>query len=97
MDAAAFLIKRALMKVAGPEFKTLKKHQVKLEPEERALAMKRKAIWHQGPGGTPSCAIKKSIVKGKTWYWTHTHRALQSKPTLKGAVRIFHDFIKGTA
>ena len=83
----------------GPKFDVLKKHKVALTPEERALVMARKATWHHGPpdGNGPCAAVWKSIVNGKTWYVTHTHRAYNVTPTLKGTIKRFHDFIKGTA
>lgn len=74
----------------GPEFKTLKKHKVELEPEEREQAMKAGAVWHMSHHkGKPSCAIWKSVVNGKTWYTCNTHRCYQTRPTLKGAITAF--------
>ena len=82
----------------GPKFKVLQKDKVKLEPEERALVMKRKAVWHFGHHkGKASSAVFKSVVNGKTWYTTHTHRAYNVTPTLKGTINRFHKFIKSTA
>lgn len=81
----------------GPKWKTLQKGGVPLLPEERELVMKRKAIWHHGPKGEPTPAVKKSIVNGKTWYVTATHRAYNVRPTLKATIRRYHDFVKGTA
>ncbi len=80
----------------GPKFKVLRKGQVKLDPEERALVMKRKAVWHMNGGG-PTSAVFKSVVNGKTWYTTHTHRAYNVTPTLKGTINRYHAFIKSTA
>ena len=90
-----FLLDESLI-AESPEIKTLKKNQVKLEPEEREQAMKAGAVWHPGNHEDPTCAIKKAVVKGKTWYWCNTHRAGQVRPTLKGAIRAF-DFVKTTA
>lgn len=81
----------------GPKFKALKKGKVPLDPEERKLCMDRKAVWHHGPGGAETAAVWKSVIGGKTWYVTNTHRAMNVTPTLKGTIRQFHDFIKGTA
>lgn len=80
-----------------PKWKDLSKGGVPLAPEERVLVMKRKAIWHHGPKGEATPAVKKSIVNGKTWYTTATHRAFNVTPTLKGTIKRYHDFIKGTA
>lgn len=81
----------------GPTFKSLKKGQVPLKPEEREKIMKSKAVWHHGPKGEESPAVWKAIVNGKTWWATHTHRAYNVMPTMKGAIKRYHDFIKGTA
>ncbi len=84
-----------------PKFKDFKKNKVPLTPEERALVVKRKAVWnfHFGRDGkrkrTP--AVGKAVINGKTWYETHTHRAVNYAPTLKGAIARYHAFIKGTA
>lgn len=82
---------------SGPNWKVLKKGQVKLDPEERALVMKRKAVWHMNGDNKPSSAVWKSKVNGKPWYVTHTHRAFNVTPTLKGTISRFHNFIKGTS
>lgn len=86
----------------GPkDYKTFKKNQVPLTPEERALVMKRKAVWnfHFGKDGKrkKTSAVAKAIIDGKTWYETHTHRAINYAPTLKGAINRYHKFIKSTA
>lgn len=80
-----------------PSFKTLEKNKVDLKPEEREKTMSAKAIWNHGLKGQPSPAVWKSEINGKTWYVTNTHRAFQAKPTLKAAIKAYHDFIKGTA
>ena len=88
----------SLIKLAGSEFKKLQKNKVSLTPEERAEVMARKAVWHMNGGG-PSSAISKSVdpKTGKVTYYTYTHRAYNTAPTLKGAIARFHNFIKGTA
>jgi hypothetical protein len=60
--------------------------------------MKRKAVWHHGPNGEETSAVWKSKNKdGSFTYVTHTHRAFNTAPTLKGAINRFHKFIKGTS
>ena len=85
----------------GPKFKALKKGKCKLDPDERKLCMDRKAVWHfhMIKGGThvPTPAVWKSKIDGKTWYVTNTHRAYNVTSTLKGTIKQFHDFIRGTA
>jgi hypothetical protein len=89
-------IQEILNESKGPKLATLKKNQVKLSNDERSLVMKQNAVWHHGPNGEKSAAIKKSVVNGKTWFWCNTHRAYQVKPTLKGAIKAF-EFIKTTS
>jgi hypothetical protein len=73
----------------SPEFKTLKKHAVKLTPEERARVIKAGAVWHHGLGGKESPAVRKSVVNGKTWYWCATHRMGQVRKSLEAAIKAF--------
>ena len=80
----------------SPRMNTLKDNRVELEPSERKEVMRRKAVWHHGPGGKESPAVWKSVVRGKTYYVCNTHRAAAVKPTLKAAIRAF-DFIKTTS
>ena len=80
----------------SPEYKTLKNNKVPLKPGERKQVMDSKAVWHFNNGG-PSPAVWKSVVNGKTWYITNTHRAFNTRPTLKGAISRYHKFIKSTA
>lgn len=80
------------------DFKKLKKNEVPLTKEERAEVMKRKAVWHFHPSGNPTPAVWKSVDKnGKVTFITHTHRAYNTAPTLKGAISRYHNFIKSTA
>ena len=81
----------------GPAFKVLKKNEVPLADAERDEVLKAKAVWHHGPNGEPSSAVWKAEVNGKTWYATNTHRAYNVTPTLKGTIRRYHEFIKGTS
>lgn len=80
-----------------PDWKTFKKHKVPLTPEERKKVMGAKAVWHHGRGGGPSPAVSKAVINGKTWYETHTHRAINYAPTVEGAIGRYHRFVKGTA
>lgn len=69
------------------------KHKVPMTPEENKLIHERKAVWS---GNSP--AVFKAVDKdGDTAYITHTHRAMNVCPTLKGAISRFHSFIKSTA
>jgi hypothetical protein len=95
MDAGAYLVKQAIK--GCPTWKTFKKHKVKLTPEERKQVMDAKAVWHHGPNGEETPAVSKAIINGKPWYETHTHRAINVRPTLKGAISRYHKFIKDTA
>jgi len=80
------------------KFKALQKDKKPLTPEERTEVMKSKAVWHFAPSNKPSPAVWKSInKKGETTFVTHTHRAYNTAPTLKGAISRFHKFIKGTS
>ena len=78
------------------DFKTLKKYRVDLEPEEREKVLKSRAIWHHGPKGEPTAAVFKSVVRGRTYYTTNTHRAYNTTPSLDDTIDRYHDFIKGT-
>lgn len=84
------------------EFQRLQDNKIPLTDEERKECMDKKAVWnfHYGRDGKkhPTPAVwKGKDSKGKVWYITNTHRAYQKRPTLKGAISIYHSFIKGTA
>lgn len=82
---------------AGPRMNTLKKNRRSLTDEERAMVMKRGAVWHHdGDTGKPTPAVWKSVINGKTYYVCNTHRAAAIKNSLKAAIRAF-DHIKTTA
>lgn len=81
----------------GPSFKTLRDSQVRLSDNEKEIAMKAEAVWHHGPNSEATCAIWKSVVRGETWYVCNTHRAFNVRPTLKAAIKQFHEVIKLTA
>ena len=84
---------------AKSEFDKLEDNKVPLTPEERKKVIDADAVWHHGPNGKESPAVWKSKnpKTGKVTYITHTHRAYNTAPTLKGAIGRYHDFIKGTA
>jgi len=76
---------------SGPKLKTLKDHRVDLDPKERKEVVRRGAVWDEGKPG-----VWKSVVNGKTWYVSNTHRAYRVKPTLRGAIQAF-SYVKTTA
>jgi hypothetical protein len=84
---------------AKSEFEKLEDNKVPLTAEERKKVMDADAVWHHGPNGKESPAVWKSKnpKTGKITYVTHTHRAYNTAPTLKGAIGKYHSFIKGTA
>jgi hypothetical protein len=73
-------------------FKKLKDHKVDLTKEERAAVKEKGAEWSDNHS-----AVFKSVIGGKSYYITHTHRAYNCCPTIAGACERFHSFIKGTA
>lgn len=87
------------------KFEKLKKNKVSLTPEEHAEVMKKKAVWHNYFGTVKNRKTKtvsaiwksKDPETGEITYVTNTHRAYATRPTLKGAISIYHSFIKGTA
>lgn len=87
---------QTFLKFAKPDLKTLKKNKTVLTDEERQKAMDAGATWHHAPDQKPSCGIWKGVVKGKTWFACHTHRAYAVRPTLAGAIKAF-EFIKTTS
>ena len=85
-------------KKAKSPFEVLKENKIPLTEEERQECLDSKATWNFAPTGKPCPAVwKGKDSKGKLWYVTNTHRAWQKAPSLKGAIRKYHDFIKGTA
>lgn len=80
------------------EFERLKQNKKPLTDEERAECIKKEAVWHNGPNKEVTPAVWKSVNKNNdTTYVTNTHRAYNTASTLKGAIKRYHDFIKGTA
>ena len=74
----------------------MSKDRAKLTGEERSEVLARKAVWHMGNEGKASPAVWKSVIKGRTWYVTNTHRAFIVASTIKGAINRYHKFIKST-
>lgn len=64
----------------APEIKTLKANTRSLSAEERSQA--------------GDAAIRKSVVNGKTWYWSATHRCYQARPTLKAAITAYWKIVE---
>ncbi len=84
--------------IEASEFENLKKNKVPLSDEERKECLKSKAIWHHGKNGEATPAVWKSVDKNnKSTYITNTHRAWNKASSLTGAIKRYHDFIKGTA
>jgi len=75
----------------GPNMDTLKENKVSLTDEEIKEIKDKGAVWENGDLG-----VWKSNVDGKDWFVSHTHRAFQCKPTLKGGIKAF-DFIETTS
>ena len=88
------VVTRTEIQESGPHFDTLEKSKVKLTDSEREQTIKAKAIWHHGPAGKPSPAIKKAVIRGRTYYYCNTHRCYQSAPTIAGAIKKFFDVVE---
>lgn len=88
------LIKRVTQKLArrGYTYDKLAENKKPLSEEERSKVHNLKAEWSDGRS-----AIFKSVIKGKNYYVTYTHRAFQYSPKLETACKMFHEFIKDTA
>jgi hypothetical protein len=90
-------IEKLLLEARKSHFKVLKDNKVPLTKEERDEVMRAGAVWHPSNHDKPVCAIWKSRrPNGSFVYGCNTHRAMQVKPTLKGAINAFK-FIKTTA
>lgn len=92
----AHMLVEALLE-ESPAIKTLKDHQKPLSDAERSQVMKARAVWHFGDDGGPSPAVKKSVVRGRTYFWSTTHRCYHAASTLKQAIRDFHKIVEPSA
>lgn len=98
MSFKTFLTEWTIIAEDSSEFEKLQKNKKPLSAEEHSECMKAKATWHHGSKGQAAPAVWKSVGRdGKKTYITHTHRAYNKASTLKGAIKRYHDFIKGTA
>ena len=90
MTFSQFLIEKSA-------FQKLQDNKIPLDPEERKLCMDRKCVWNFHHSGPTPAVWKSKDKKGKVTYITNTHRAYNTATTVKGAIKRYHDFIKGTA
>jgi hypothetical protein len=79
-----------------PGLDVLKKHEVKLTPEELKIVFERGAVWNMNGDPKPTSGVHKAVVGEKTWYFCYTHRAYRVKPTLVGAINEF-DWVESTS
>jgi len=90
-------IEKLLLEVKKTHFKVLRDNRVPLTKEERDEVMRSGAVWHNSFNGKKIAGVWKSKrPDGSFVYVCNTHRAMQEKPTLKGAIKAF-DFIKTTS
>ncbi len=87
-------------------YEVLEKNKIPLTDEERKEVFKKDAVWHYGFSKDPntgrrvkkvSAVWKSKDKEGNIVYITNTHRAFATASTLKGAIKKYHDNIKGTA
>lgn len=87
-------------------YEVLEKNKIPLTDEERKEVFKKDAVWHYGFSKDPntgrrvkkvSAVWKSKDKEGNIVYITNTHRAFATASTLKGAIKEYHDNIKGTA
>jgi hypothetical protein len=95
-DSAQDLFKKlgtqVMLSESAPDLKELKKHRQILDDEEKSKAKKAKAVWGDGNVG-----VWKSVVNGKTWYVSNTHRLYRTSKTLDGIIDEFHNNVKETS
>ncbi len=87
-------MKLSLLNEDFPAHKVLKDNVVDITDAERSKIMSAKAVWHHGKDGNATPAIKKSVVRGKTYYWSATHRCFMSAETLAKAIKDFFKTVK---
>lgn len=78
-----------------PSLDKLKEHRVELDPQERNMVIRKRAVW-PNESGKPVPGVWKAVIEGTPWYVCNTHRAAAIKPTLRGAIKAF-EFIKTTS
>jgi len=101
------LINESLLLEKKNKFDKLEDNKVPLTDEERKKVFEKDAVWHYGYSKNPITGKKEKKVSavwkskdkktGKVTYVTHTHRAYNTAPTLKGIISRYHNFIKGTS
>ena len=80
----------------GPAMQTLKDNRTDLDDAERKEVMRKGAVWPHGPAGKPTPGVWKSVIRGRTWYVSNTHRCYRAARSLKKAIRDFA-YVKTTA
>ena len=73
----------------SPDLAILKKHRKPLDSAERSRVEASKAVWSDGAPG-----VWKSVINGKTWYVSNTHRAYQANKDLKTACKSFIEIVE---
>ncbi len=98
MNFKTFLTEWSIITEAKSEFAKLQANKKPLTDDEHTEVIKKRAVWHHGISGGETSAIWKSVDRnGKATYVTNTNRSFNTASTLKGAIKRYHDFIKGTA
>jgi len=97
----------AKSKKARSKYDKLEKNKVPLTEKERKEVFKKDAVWHYASSIDPNTGRKVKKVSAvwksvdpktkEATYITSTHRAYQTRKSLKAAINIYHSFIKGTA
>lgn len=87
-------MKLLLISESGPSLKTLKDNIVDLSDDELAKVMAAKATWNSSNSKKPTPAIKKAVVRNKTYYFSNTHRTWASAKSLSKALKDFKNIVK---